>query len=48
MSTRGIEAHLLEGVRHPSVRQTVSNITDLVTDEMESWRNRPVDEGQIQ
>jgi transposase-like protein len=25
----------------------VSNITDVVTDEIEIWRNRPVDEGRF-
>jgi transposase-like protein len=44
MSTRDIEAHLLEvyGVR--ASRELVSTITDVVTDEIEIWRNRPVEE----
>lgn len=44
MSTRDIEAHLLEvyGVR--ASRELISNVTDVVADEVELWRNRPVDE----
>jgi len=44
MSTRDIEAHLLEvyGVR--ASREMISNITEVVTDEIEIWRNKPVDE----
>jgi putative transposase len=44
MSTRDIEAHLLEVYGIHASREMVSNITDLVTDEIELWRNRPVDE----
>ncbi|MCD2191773.1 IS256 family transposase, partial [Actinomycetospora sp. SF1] len=44
MSTRDIEAHLLEVYGINASREMVSNITDIVTDEIELWRNRPVDE----
>jgi len=44
MSTRDIEAHLLEVYGVKASREMVSNITDVVTDEIEIWRNRPVDE----
>lgn len=44
MSTRDIEAHLLEVYGVKASREMVSNITDVVTDEVEIWRNRPVDE----
>ena len=44
MSTRDIEAHLLEVYGVTASRELVSNITDVVTDEIEIWRNRPVDE----
>ncbi len=44
LTTRDIEAHLLEvyGVR--ASRELISNVTDVVNDEVEIWRNRPVDE----
>ena len=44
MSTRDIEAHLLEvyGVR--ASRELVSTITDVVTDKTRTWRSRPVEE----
>jgi transposase-like protein len=45
MSTRDIEAHLLEVYGVKASRELVSTITDVVTDEIEIWRNRPVDEG---
>src|SRR3954449_2421785 len=44
MSTRDIEAHLFEVYGVKASRELVSNITDVVTDEIEIWRNRPVDE----
>jgi putative transposase len=44
MSTRDIEAHLLEVYGVSASREMISNITDIVTDEIELWRNRPVDE----
>ena len=44
MSTRDIEAHLSEVYGVNASREMISNITDIVTDEIELWRNRPVDE----
>lgn len=44
MATRDIEAHLLEVYGVKASRELVSNITDVVADEIEIWRNRPVDE----
>jgi putative transposase len=44
MSTRDIEAHLFEVYGVKASRELISNITDVVTDEIEIWRNRPVDE----
>lgn len=44
MSTRDIEAHLFEVYGVKASRELISNITDVVTDEIEVWRNRPVDE----
>jgi putative transposase len=44
MSTRDIEAHLLEVYGVKASRELISNITEVVTDEIELWRNRPVDE----
>lgn len=44
MSTRDIEAHLLEVYGVNASRELISNVTDVVADEVETWRNRPVDE----
>jgi putative transposase len=44
MSTRDIEAHLLEVYGVKASRELISKVTDVVTDEIEIWRNRPVDE----
>jgi hypothetical protein len=44
LSTRDIEAHLLEVYGVKASRELISNVTDVVTDEIEIWRNRPVDE----
>ena len=44
LSTRDIEAHLLEVYGVNASRELISNITDVVVDEIEIWRNRPVDE----
>jgi putative transposase len=44
LSTRDIEAHLLEVYGVAASRELISNVTDVVTDEIEVWRNRPVDE----
>jgi transposase-like protein len=44
MSTRDIEAHLREVYGVAASRELISNVTDVVADEVETWRNRPVDE----
>jgi putative transposase len=44
LSTRDTEAHLLEVYGVKASRELISNVTDVVTDEIEVWRNRPVDE----
>ena len=44
MSTRDIEAHLHEVYGIAASRELISKITDVVTDEIEVWRTRPVDE----
>ena len=44
LSTRDIEAHLLEVYGVTASRELISNVTEVVTDEIEIWRNRPVDE----
>jgi putative transposase len=44
LSTRDIEAHLFEVYGVTASRELISNVTDVVTDEIEVWRNRPVDE----
>jgi putative transposase len=44
MSTRDIEAHLFEVYGVKASRELISNVTDVVVDEIEIWRNRPVDE----
>jgi transposase-like protein len=44
LSTRDIEAHLLEVYGVAASRELISNVTDVVVDEIEIWRNRPVDE----
>jgi putative transposase len=44
MTTRDIEAHLREVYGVNASRELISNVTDVVTDEIELWRNRPVDE----
>src|SRR5436190_8423517 len=44
LTTRDIEAHLLEVYGVKASRELISNITDVVADEIEIWRNRPVDE----
>ena len=37
-----IEAHLLEVYGVKASRELTSNVTDVVVDEIEIWRNRPV------
>jgi len=44
MTTRDIEAHLREVYGVNASRELISTVTDVVTDEIELWRNRPVDE----
>lgn len=44
LSTRDIEAHLLEVYGVKASRELISNVTEVVTDEVDTWRNRPVDE----
>jgi putative transposase len=44
MTTRDIEAHLREVYGMNASRELISNVTDVVADEIELWRNRPVDE----
>jgi putative transposase len=44
LSTRDIEAHLREVYGLKASRELISNVTDVVADEIEIWRNRPVDE----
>lgn len=44
MTTRDIEAHLLEVYGMKASRELISNVTEVVADEIELWRNRPVDE----
>jgi putative transposase len=44
MTTRDIEAHLREVYGVNASRDLISNVTDVVVDEIEIWHNRPVDE----
>jgi putative transposase len=44
MSTRDIEAHLKEIYGIDASAALISNITDVVADEITAWQNRPVDE----
>jgi transposase-like protein len=46
MTTRDIEAHLREVYRYgvTASRELISKVTDVVADEIELWRHRPVDE----
>jgi len=44
MRTRDIEAHLREVYGMSVSRELISNVTEVVADEIELWRNRPVDE----
>jgi putative transposase len=44
LSTRDIEAHLREVYGLKASRELISNVTEVVADEIEIWRNRPVDE----
>ena len=44
MSTRDIEAHLLEIYGIHASRELISNVTDVVIEEIKAWQSRPVDE----
>jgi putative transposase len=44
MTTRDIEAHLLEVYGVHASRELISNVTDVVVDEIKVWQSRPVDE----
>ena len=44
MAIQDIEAHLREVYGVNASRELISKVTDVVTDEVELWRNRPVDE----
>jgi putative transposase len=44
MTTRDIEAHLLEVYGLDASRQLVSTVTDVVEDEIKLWQSRPLDE----
>lgn len=44
MTTRDIEAHLLEVYGVNASRELISTITDVVVDEIKIWQSRPLDE----
>jgi putative transposase len=44
MTTRDIEAHLEEVYGASVSRELISNITDVVVDEIKAWQARPFDE----
>jgi transposase-like protein len=44
MTTRDIEAHLREVYGVAASRELISTVTGVVAEEIECWRNRPVDE----
>jgi len=44
MTTRDIESHLREVYGIEASRELVSNVTDVVTDEITLWQSRPLDE----
>ncbi len=44
MTTRDIEAHLGEVYGITASRELISKVTEVVAEEIELWRNRPVDE----
>ena len=44
MTTRDIEAHLREAYGVNASRELISNITDVVVDEIKAWQSRPLDE----
>jgi putative transposase len=44
LTTRDIEAHLLEVYGVSASRELISNVTDVVVDEIKVWQSRPLDE----
>ncbi len=44
MTTRDIEAHLEEVYGAAVSRELISNVTDVVVDEIKAWQSRPLDE----
>ena len=44
MTTRDIEAHLLEIYGVQASRELISNVTEVVADEIKIWQSRPLDE----
>ena len=44
MTTRDIEAHLLEIYGINASRELISNVTEVVVDEIKAWQSRPLDE----
>jgi len=44
MTTRDIEAHLEEVYGAKVSRELISNITEVVVDEIKAWQSRPLDE----
>ncbi|WP_344418555.1 IS256 family transposase [Amycolatopsis minnesotensis] len=44
MTTRDIEAHLREVYGVNASRELISNVTDVVVDEIRAWQSRPLDE----
>jgi putative transposase len=44
MTTRDIEAHLREVYGVDASRELISNVTDVVVDEIKAWQSRPLDE----
>jgi putative transposase len=44
LTTRGIEAHLLEAYGINASRELISNVTGVVVDEIKAWQCRPLDE----
>ena len=44
MTTRDIEAHVKEVYRASVSRELISNVTDVVVDEIKAWQSRPLDE----
>ncbi len=44
MTTRDIEAHLRDVYGLQASRELISNVTDVVTDEIKLWQSRPIDE----